>query len=112
MKNCIVCQVEIENYNKSGYCTKCYHFSPQYRKYQRLYHVELRKTSKHKKKYKEYLSRPEVKKRKQKYQKAWMKAHRERMNELRKIWANKPENREKRRKYQIKWRKKHGKKTT
>lgn len=88
-KKCKVCKIEIAPYNKSGYCTKCYLISPQYHKYQREYQRELRKTPAHKKKVAKYNSRPEVIKHKKEYQKAWMKAHRERMIELRKRWVEK-----------------------
>jgi hypothetical protein len=109
MKKCILCKIKIEEYNKSGYCSKCYRISPQYLKYQREFQAKLRKTPKHKKRVAEYNKRPEVIKRKKAYQKIWMHEHRERMKELRRNWANKPENKLKLQKYERGWREKRKK---
>lgn len=93
---CKMCSKVLYAGNKSGYCYSCYTRSPQSLLYQRNYQREMRKKPSQIKRVKEYLQRPEVKKRRKKYMEEYVKTHRVRIRELKRNWARK--NKEKKRK--------------
>lgn len=70
---CIECKNELGHNNKSGYCYKCYHKSPQYREYQRKKQKEWESVPENKKKKIAYRNNPENKKKRTIYYRKWRK---------------------------------------
>ncbi|MFX0133355.1 MAG: hypothetical protein ACFFDN_06915 [Candidatus Hodarchaeota archaeon] len=101
--NCKICNKVLGFRNNSGYCSSCYHKSPQYKKYQRNYQKKFYRKNKkyrdykkiknqslkHKKYMKKYLKKynqkPEVKEKKLE----WERTHRKQLRKYSKNWRKK-----------------------
>jgi hypothetical protein len=85
----MLCKGKLRETNKSGYCVKCYHHSPFYRKYQAQKQNEWYAKPENKLKRKKYMQKPKVKARAKIQQKRWQDNHKERMREIKRNWEKK-----------------------
>jgi hypothetical protein len=110
-RKCKLCKRKLGSTNKSGYCTKCYRKSPQYKKYQRDYQRDVYYDEKGKEYKQKYYQDPKVKNKRKKYMRHYMKVYNSfpDVKEKKNQWAKENYD-EERKKYQRKWREKKKKK--
>jgi hypothetical protein len=110
---CNICKKKLATCNKSGFCTKCYIKSPQFREYQRLKQREWYAKPENKKKKHKYVTTPSHRKHRKVYMRKYTSEHLDRMRELKRNWEreHREERKEYRHKYMKQWRKKQHDKT-